>query len=281
MVFICTASQNFRICLKSNHLVLYNETKTQILSNILKKVKMKITKKELIKTAKELNELMGLYPAIPTAKDTEDSVLMEKIGETAEMLEEDDEISEIAEEVIEYITEQQEEDDEQQEEAPEEADEEEQTTEQLIEASDYKGLKAMVVEYPEFKGIDINIYPAKKIEELRARMFRDLAKKADKKVPEAAAPVKKEEKPAAKKDAAKKDAPAKKTVSKGKVDYSAYRTAKKDKELNPAIETYWKKHLGKKTDKGVAVVVPVCEKYPQWNIDQVYAIFAKCAKSGK
>ena len=160
---------------------------------------MKITKKELIKTAKELNELMGLDPAIPTAKDTEDSVLMEKIGEAAEMLEEDDEISEIAEEVIEYITEQQEEDDEQQEEDDEE---EEQTTEQLIEASDYKGLKAMVADYPEFKGIDINIYPAKKIEDLRARMLRDLAKKAEKKAPEAAA-AKKEEKPTAKKDTGK------------------------------------------------------------------------------
>lgn len=162
---------------------------------------MKITKKELIKTAKELNELMGLDPAIPTAKDTEDSVLMEKIGEAAEMLEEDDEISEVAQEVIDYIAEQQEEDDEQQEEDDEEEAEEEQTTEQLIEASDYKGLKAMVADYPEFKGIDINIYPAKKIEELRARMLRDLAKKAEKKAPEAAA---------AKKDAVKKDAPAKK-----------------------------------------------------------------------
>jgi sugar-specific transcriptional regulator TrmB len=63
----------------------------------------------------------------------------------------------------------------------------------------------MVAEYPEFKGIDINIYPAKKVEDLRARMLRDLAKKAEKKAPEAAAPVKKEEKPAAKKEAVKKE----------------------------------------------------------------------------
>lgn len=49
---------------------------------------MKITKKEPVKTAKELNELMGLDPAIPTGKDVEESVLIEKIGEAAEMLEE-------------------------------------------------------------------------------------------------------------------------------------------------------------------------------------------------
>ena len=169
---------------------------------------MKITKKELIKTAKELNELMGLDPAIPTAKDTEDSVLMEKIGEAAEMLEEDDEISEVAQEVIDYIAEQQEEVEEAEEaaeeteEAPEEA-EEEQTTEQLVEESDYKALKAMVAEYPEFKGIDIALFPAKKVEELRKRMLKVLAKAAEKE-PEAAAPTKEE------KSAAKKDAPAKK-----------------------------------------------------------------------
>lgn len=154
---------------------------------------MKITKKELIKTAKELNELMGLDPAIPTAKDTEDSVLMEKIGEAAEMLEEDDEISEVAQEVIDYIAEQQEEAEEaaeETEEAPEEA-EEEQTTEQLVEESDYKALKAMVAEYPEFKGIDIALFPAKKVEELRERMLKVLSKKAGKKEPEAAAPAKK------------------------------------------------------------------------------------------
>ena len=66
---------------------------------------MEITKKSLVKTAKELNELMGLDPAIPTGKDVEVTLLIEKIGEAAEMLEEDDEISEVAQEVIDYIAE--------------------------------------------------------------------------------------------------------------------------------------------------------------------------------
>jgi len=177
---------------------------------------MKITKKELIKTAKELNELMGLKPAIPTAKDTEDSVLMEKIGEAAEMLEEDDEISEVAQAVIDFIAEEKEEaaEEEKVEEEEKHEPEEEETTEQLVEKSDYKVLKTMVAEYPEFKGIDINLYPIKKTEELRAHMLKVLAKAAEK---ENAPEVKKEEKkPVVKKELVKKETPAKKGAEKEK-----------------------------------------------------------------
>lgn len=240
---------------------------------------MKITKKELVKTAKELNELMGLAPAIPTGKDVEEATLVEKIGEAAEMLEEDDEISEVAQEVIDYIAELQEEEvTPEADEQPADEDDAEETTEQLVEKSDYNALKAMVAWYPEFKGIDIALYPAKKVEDLRARMLRDLAKKAGKEAPVTEA---KEEKPAAKKDVVKKDATAKKEGGQKKIDYSQYKKVKSNKELNSVIEAYWKKHLGKKTDKGITTVVPVCEKHPEWNIDQVYAIFAKCAKSVK
>lgn len=169
---------------------------------------MKITKKELVKTAKELNELMGLDPAIPTGKDVEEATLVEKIGEASEMLEEDDEISEVAQEVIDYIAELQEEEvTPEADEQPADEDDAEETTEQLVEKSDYKALKAMVAWYPEFKGIDIALYPAKKVEDLRARMLKDLAKKAGKEAPVTEA---KEEKLAAKKDMVKKDAPAKK-----------------------------------------------------------------------
>lgn len=170
---------------------------------------MKITKKELVKTAKELNELMGLDPAIPTGKDVEEATLVEKIGEAAEMLEEDDEISEVAQEVIDYIAELQEEEVTPEADGqPADEDDAEETTEQLVEKSDYKALKDMVAWYPEFKDIDIAPYPVKKAEELRALMLKELAKKAAKKSP-ADAPAK-EEKPAAKKDVVKKDAPAKK-----------------------------------------------------------------------
>jgi hypothetical protein len=162
---------------------------------------MKITKKELVKTAKELNELMGLDPAIPTGKDVEEATLVEKIGEAAEMLEEDDEISEVAQEVIDYIAELQEEEVTPEADGqPADEDDAEETTEQLVEKSDYKALKAMVAWYPEFEGIDIALYPAKKVEDLRARMIKNLAKKAGKEAPVTEA---KEEKPAAKKDVVK------------------------------------------------------------------------------
>lgn len=163
---------------------------------------MKITKKELVKTARELNELMGLDPAIPTGKDVEEATLVEKIREAAEMLEEDDEISEVAQEVIDYIAELQEEEATPEADGqPTDEDDAEETTEQLVEKSDYKALKAMVAWYPEFKGIDIALYPAKKVEDLRARMIKDLAKKAGK---EAHGTEAKEEKPAVKKEGEKK-----------------------------------------------------------------------------
>lgn len=242
---------------------------------------MTITRKELVKTAKEFNELMGFTEdeAIKTTKDVTDEYLKDMISQASELLEEEDEISETAQAVLDYIAEETEETaaDAPAEEVTEEASEE-QTTEQLVEESDYKALKAMVAEYPEFKGIDIALYPVKKAEELRTRMLKELAKKAAKKAP--AAEVK-EEKPAAKKDVVKKDAPAKKAAGKEKIDYSQYKKAKSNKELDSVIEAYWKKHLGKKTDKGITTVVPVCEKHPEWDIDQVYAIFTKCAKSVK
>lgn len=182
---------------------------------------MKITKKGLIKTAKELNELMGLAPAIKTTKEVTEEELLQQISMASEMLEEEDEISEVAEAVLDFIAEQ-----EAAEKSPEpedadddideedEEEEEDETTAQLVEKSDYRAMKAMVADYPEFKGIDINLYPIKKTEGLRARMLKMLAKAAEK---ETEAEVKKEEKnPAAKKDSVKKDTPAKKETGERK-----------------------------------------------------------------
>lgn len=216
---------------------------------------MKIAKKELIKTAKELNELMGLDPAIPTGKDVEESVLIEKIAEAAEMLEEDDEISEVAQEVIDYIAEMQEEGAEEQ---PADKEEAEETTEQLVEKSDYKALKAMVAWYPEFKGIDIALYPAKKVEDLRARMIKDIAKKVGKEAPVTEA---KEEKPAV-----KKEAPVKKEageVSNKEQVHTAWKKGEKDvaklhelikERVQKSTITSWVKQWGKGQN------LPACAK---------------------
>lgn len=59
-------------------------------------------KEQLIAAAKELNELFGIDPAIPTKKSTTEDELTEKLIEAAEMIEEGDEISE---ETIEVLTE--------------------------------------------------------------------------------------------------------------------------------------------------------------------------------
>jgi hypothetical protein len=214
---------------------------------------MKITKKELVKTAKELNELMGLDPAIPTGKDVEEATLVEKIGEAAEMLEEDDEISEVAQEVIDYIAELQEEEVTPEADGqPADEDDAEETTEQLVEKSDYKALKAMVAWYPEFEGIDIALYPAKKVEDLRARMLKDLAKKAGKEAPVTEA---KEEKPAAKKEAGE--------VSNKEQVHTAWKKGEKDvaklhelikERVQKSTITSWVKQWGKGQN------LPACAK---------------------
>jgi hypothetical protein len=36
-------------------------------------------------------------------------------------------------------------------------------------------LKAMATEYPEFKDIDINLFPVRRVEDLRSRMLQVLA----------------------------------------------------------------------------------------------------------
>lgn len=59
-------------------------------------------REKLIEAAKELNELLGLDPAIPTKKNTDEDLIIEKICEAAELIEEGDEVSE---ETIEVLTE--------------------------------------------------------------------------------------------------------------------------------------------------------------------------------
>jgi len=59
-------------------------------------------KEQLIAAAKELNELLGVDPEIPTKKSADEDLIIEKLCEAAELIEEGDEVSE---ETIEVLTE--------------------------------------------------------------------------------------------------------------------------------------------------------------------------------
>lgn len=136
-------------------------------------------KEQLIAAAKELNELLGVDPEIPTKKSADEDLIIEKLCEAAELIEEGDEVSE---ETIEVLTEIG---------APGfEAEEQEEEAEEVEEKPAKKGKK--VAEKPADKK------KAKKEE------AEEVEEEEDEK------PAKKSAKKEEKKPAAKKEAPAKK-----------------------------------------------------------------------
>ncbi len=135
-------------------------------------------RKQLVKTATELNKVLELDPAIVVTKKATDEEIIQGITEAADLLEDEDKLTKATEATLDAIF----------EEGTEEGTEE--TTADLVAAADSKALKQMAKDYPEFKGIKT---VAVKTEVLREKMLAALEEGGE-------APVEKEVvKPEAKK----------------------------------------------------------------------------------
>jgi len=228
--------------------------------------KKDVTKTELKKAAKELNEQLGLEP--PILLDIKVEALKKKVIEAADLVDpEQDEFTDGVWDILEALecatrpgsgeeadvmVEGEEADDAVEEAMDDTLVEDFKAAKKLVE------LKTLAYEWDCFANLDLNKYKGLSgPRELRADMLECLPGDVREQVEPKAA-----EKPAQ----GKKDKPAK-----------AQKASTVSKESNTAITAFWNENYGKPEDKGIKVAKEIQEKTGE-DLDAIYRIIAERAK---